>query len=120
MKRELTVGFVWLAGVASMVYAVAALSQGVQVQILNDGTDDVVVNVYDLSTRPRTVILKNARINGFTSLPVSATTDGTGRATIAWTAVTVDPNARKCGHSESVQTSGSEAVKVHADSECKA
>ena len=118
MKSAMTVGLVSIVGWGSLLPA--ALAQGVQVQILNDGTEDVVVSVYDLSTRPRTVILENARINGFTSLPVSATTDATGHATIAWTAVSVDPTARKCGRAASVQATGSEPVKVHADSDCKA
>jgi hypothetical protein len=107
-------------GLPLILVSATAAADGVSVRITNDGTEDVVVTVYDLSTRPRTVILENARINGFATLPVSVAADSSGRATIAWTAVSVDPNSRKCGHAESVQTDNSAAVTVHADSNCGA
>lgn len=60
--------------------------EGVQVKITNDGTQDIVVTVYDMSADPRVILLRNARIRGFTSVPVSAVADGTGRANLSWTA----------------------------------
>jgi len=49
----------------------AAFGDGIAVKITNDGTEDVLVTVYDMSTHPYQVVLMNARINGFTSVPVS-------------------------------------------------
>jgi hypothetical protein len=98
----------------------AALGDGVSVKIINNGTQDVVVTVYDTSTRPYRTILTNARINGFTSIAVSMMTDSTGRANMAWTATTVDPNDRKCGHASSAGLKDADTVSVYADSECSA
>jgi hypothetical protein len=91
---------------------------GVDVTIANDGTEDVVVTVYDTSTQPNSIVLSHERINGFTKIPVSLAADETGRGNLAWTAVTVDPNSRKCGHANTVGLSDSASVNVRADSEC--
>jgi hypothetical protein len=105
--------------------AAAGGSSGVDVTIANDGTEDVVVTVYDTSTQPNgqpsAVVLARERINGFTRIPVSLTADQTGRANIAWTAVTADPadpRSRKCGHASQVGLTDSALVSVHTDSEC--
>ena len=94
--------------------------EGVQVKITNDGTQDIVVTVYDMNASPRAILLQNARINGFTSVPLSATADDKGRANLAWTATTVDPNSAKCGHADTLGLGNDSAVHVHADSSCDA
>jgi len=91
---------------------------GVDVVINNDSTDDVVVTVYDTSTHPSSVVLASERINGFTHIPVALSLDETGRGNVAWTAVSVDPRSRKCGHAENMGLTDSQAVNVHVDSEC--
>jgi hypothetical protein len=105
-----------------LVVSAAAVGglNGVDVTIANDGTEDVVVTVYDTSTQPNSVVLSHERINGFTRIPVSLAADETGRANIAWTAVTVGANARKCGHAANAGLTDSASVNVHADSECSA
>jgi hypothetical protein len=97
-----------------------ALSDGVAVKIINNGTQDVVVTVYDTSTQPARTVVTDARINGFTSIPVSMMTDATGRANLAWTATSVDPNNRKCGHATSAGLKDADTVSVYADSTCAA
>ena len=92
--------------------------EGVQVKITNDGTQDFVVTVYDMNANPRAILLQNARINGFTSVPISAIADATGRANLAWTATSVDPTSTKCGHADTLGLSNDSAVNVHADSSC--
>jgi hypothetical protein len=94
--------------------------EGVQVKITNDGTQDIVVTVYDMNANPRAILLQNLRINGFTSVPLSATADATGRANIAWTATSVDPTSTKCGHDDTLGLRNDSAVHVHADSSCNA
>jgi hypothetical protein len=91
--------------------------EGVQVKITNDGTQDIVVTVYDMNANPRVILLRNARINGFTSVPVSAIADATGRANLSWTATSTDATSAKCGH-DTVALSNDSAVSVHADSSC--
>jgi hypothetical protein len=92
--------------------------EGVQVKITNDGTQDIVVTVYDMNARPRAILLQNARINGFTSVPVSAIADATGHANLAWTATSTDETSAKCGHDDSSGLRNDSAVNVHADSSC--
>jgi hypothetical protein len=94
--------------------------EGVQVKITNDGTQDIIVTVYDMNTSPRAILLQNARINGFTSLPLSATADATRRANLAWTATSVDATSAKCGHGDTLGLRNDSAVNVHADSSCDA
>jgi len=91
---------------------------GVDVVITNDSTDDVMVTVYDTSTHPSSVLLASERINGFTKIPIALSPDETGRGNVAWTAVSVDPRSRRCGHASSTGLTDSQAVSIHADSDC--
>jgi hypothetical protein len=92
--------------------------EGVQVKITNDGTQDIVVTVYDMNAKPRAILLQNARINGFTSVPVSAIADATGHANLSWTATSTDETSAKCGHDDTSGLRNDSAVTVHADSSC--
>jgi hypothetical protein len=103
-----------------MLVSAAAVGglNGVDVVITNDSTDDVTVTVYDTSTHPSSVLLASERINGFTKIPVALSQDENGRGNVSWTAVSVDPRSRKCGHATNTGLTDSQAVNVHADSEC--
>lgn len=103
----------------SLLYAGVAFGDGVDVRITNDGTEAILVTVYDRTTNPEHVVLTNARINGFASLPVSLTGDGTGRAKLSWTATSVDSASPKCGHADAM-VSNAASVNVHVDSTCSA
>jgi hypothetical protein len=92
--------------------------EGLQVKITNDGTQDIVVTVYDMNANPRAILLQNARINGFTSVPVSAIADATGHANLSWTATSTDGTSAKCGHDDTSGLRNDSAVNVHADSSC--
>jgi hypothetical protein len=92
--------------------------EGVQIKITNDGTQDIIVTVYDMNANPRAILLQNARINGFTSVPLSAIADATGRANLAWTATSADTTSTKCGHADTLGLGNDSAVHVHADSNC--
>src|ERR1700721_153069 len=91
---------------------------GVDVVITNDSTDDVMVTVYDTSTHPSSMLLASERINGFTKIPVALSLDETGRGNVSWTAVSVDPRSRRCGHASSTGLTDAQAVSIHADSDC--
>jgi hypothetical protein len=107
-----------------VVSAAVGGSNGVDVIIENDGTEDVVVTLYDTSSQPngqpKAVVFARERINGFTKIPVSLAADESGRANLDWTAVTVSPGSRKCGHASRTGLTDSALVSVHADSECGA
>ena len=108
-----------LATAMPVLFTATALGgEGVQVKITNDGTSDIVVTVYDMNTRPQRVVLENARINGFTSVPINAVGDATGRANLSWTATSTDSTSRKCGHDDTVSVSNDGSVNVHAESSC--
>jgi hypothetical protein len=93
--------------------------EGVQVMITNDSTEDILVTVYDLSTNPQRVVLASARINGFSSVPISLAVDAAGKANLSWSATSIDPVFPKCGHSNAA-AGNSDSVRVHADSSCSA
>ena len=95
-------------------------SEGVRLNVTNDGTEDIVVTVYDNSVRPKAVVLPHARINGFTTIPISVSPDASGRANVSWTAISADSSAHKCGHAEHVGLGDSASLNVHADSDCGA
>jgi hypothetical protein len=99
--------------------ASAARADGIDVTISNDGTENLVVTVYDMNSLPRRAVLTNARINGFSSLSISLITDASGKGRLSWTATSTDPTFPKCGHSdETVGIAGS--ISVHVDSSCGA
>jgi len=106
-----------LSGAALLLAASTALADGVPVTITNDGTDDIVVTVYDTTVSPKDAILSQ-RINGFSTVPLSMSPDSTGRANLSWTAVTVDPRDRRCGHADQQGIADSSQINVHADSAC--
>jgi len=58
-------------------------------------------------------------MNGFTSVPISLVGDGTGKATVSWTAVSSESISPKCGHADTV-VSNAGSVIVHVDSSCSA
>jgi hypothetical protein len=89
----------------------------VDVKIINDGTEDILVTVYDMSTRPERIVFSNARLNGFTSAPIFLIAAADGKANLAWTATSTDTMFPKCGHAiTAVANAGS--VNVRADSQC--
>jgi hypothetical protein len=102
-----------------LVFAAPALGgEGIDLNITNDGIDDIFVTVYDMTTEPHTTVMEHARINGFTKVPISATPDATGRANLSWSAISVDDRARKCGHEVRGGLDDTAVVSVHADSPC--
>jgi hypothetical protein len=103
----------------SLLYAGAILGQGVEVKITNDGTEDILVTVYDRTTNPERAVLTRERINGFTSVPISLAADATGRASLSWTATSTGTASPKCGHADTV-VGNADSVNVHVDSSCGA
>jgi hypothetical protein len=91
--------------------------EGVDVKITNDGTEVILVTVYDMSASPGRMVLANARINGFSSVPISVAGDASGRAHLQWTATGTDPAFPRCGQAHTT-VGNSDSVNVHADSTC--
>jgi len=110
----------WILALPLLMIGTALGGEGVQVKITNDGTEDIVVTVYDMNAQPQRILLQNARINGFTSVPVSAIADASGRANLSWTATSTDAQSMKCGHGDMRGIGNDAEINVHADSSCSA
>jgi hypothetical protein len=117
--RRLTKAALILSCLPLLLVGTALGGEGVEIKITNDGTEDIVVTVYDMNTNPERVVLTNARINGFTSVPISLVGDASGRANLTWTATSTDAVSPKCGHANTVVRNAA-SVSVHADSSCSA
>ncbi len=118
MKRRIARTLTYGAALLLLASATALGGEGVAVNITNDGTEDIVVTVYDMTVGPDATVLSHARINGFTTVPVSVAPDSSGRAILSWTAITADSSGRKCGHEDRVAVGDSSSLTVHADSSC--
>ena len=102
-----------------VLFAATSLGgEGIELNITNDGTENIFVTVYDTNTGTPTAVIQNARISGFATVPVSVTPDANGRANVSWIATSGDAGARKCGHGVRAALEGSATINVHADSIC--
>jgi hypothetical protein len=110
----------WMLGCVPlfMTGATALGGDGLAINVTNDGTEDIMVTVYDLNTRSHEAVLADARVNGFTSVPISAVPDAAGRANLAWTATSVDASFPKCGHASKMGLGNADSLNVHTDSSC--
>lgn len=115
MKTAGVVAAVWAS--LALVFSGTALAEELAVKITNDGTEDILVTVYDRSTNPARTVLANARISGFASMPISVAGDASGKANLSWTATSADRVSPKCGHADTV-VGNAGSVSVHADSAC--
>ncbi len=106
---------VWAA--AGLLTGGAALGgDGINVNITNDGVEDIFVSVYDAATKAP--LIEHQRLNGFSSLSVSATADAQGFGNISWTTISVDNRDRHCGRGNRTGLNNDAVVNVHADSSC--
>jgi hypothetical protein len=119
MRRQTRVALITSCLALLFFHGPARGGDGVSIKITNDSTEDLMVTVYDTSSNPRRIVLTNARINGFTSVPISLMANAGGRGQLEWTATSTDPNFQRCGHA-SAAVSNAESVNVHADSTCAA
>ena len=90
--------------------------EGVSLHITNDGTGDLYVTVIDANSRAP--LIEHQRLNGFATLPVTATADDQGHANITWTTISVDNSDRHCGHGNNTGLANDATVNVHAGSSC--
>jgi hypothetical protein len=107
-------------GLLCLVGASAMAGDKVAITIINDGTDDVIVTLHDMNTKPHSKLLSHQRISGFASIPISVSADAAGNAHVFWTAVTADPALRKCGRKDKSGLQNDASVHVYAKSDCPA
>ncbi|MGO9987311.1 MAG: hypothetical protein ACLPSY_00900 [Steroidobacteraceae bacterium] len=107
-----------LAGLLLCLASASAHAQGLTITIKNDTTSNIFVTVYDLNTNPVQKLLSNQLMNGFATVTVPLTSDSSGQGHLSWTAITVDPDMRQCGHNDKPNLSDGATVRVHADGDC--
>lgn len=90
--------------------------EGISIHITNDGTGDIYVTVNDANLHAP--IIEHQRLNGFATLPITASADDKGRADITWSAISVDNSDRHCGHGDRSNLENDATVNVRADSSC--
>jgi hypothetical protein len=96
----------------------AVADDTVAIKIYNDGSDAIVVTVYDMNAQPPGVVLASERINGFAWVPVSVTAGAIGYGHVQWAARTAGSSSRKCGHQDRRRLANDDSVRVFADSSC--
>jgi hypothetical protein len=92
--------------------------EGVQVKITNDGTQDIMVTVYDRNAATGHIVMQGTRINGFTSVPITVVGDATGKANLSWTAISTDTASPKCGYGNALGVADDSSLSVHVDAGC--
>ena len=94
----------------------ALADEGISLHVTNDGTSDIYVSVTDANSH--SPIIEHQRLNGFATLPITATADDQGHANITWTTISVDNSDRHCGRGTRERLENDATVNVHADSSC--
>jgi hypothetical protein len=112
--RRTLYGFLAAALLGAGAYAFGG--DGININVTNDGVEDIYVTVVDTTTKAP--LIEHARLNGFSSLSVSANPDATGVANISWTTISVDSRDRHCGRGSRSGIDNDTTVNVHADSSC--
>ncbi len=90
--------------------------EGINLTVTNDGIVDIYVTITDANSHAP--IVEHQRLNGFATLPVTASADDQGRANITWTTISVDPNDRRCGAGSNSSLANDATVNVHANTSC--
>jgi hypothetical protein len=103
----------------TLLFTTAAVADDtVSIRIYNDGSDDIVVTVYDMNAQPPGAVLASQRIMGFAWIPVSVTAGAVGNGHVRWSARTADASFHRCGHQERRGLANDDSVRVFADSTC--
>jgi hypothetical protein len=88
------------------------------ITVMNDTTDSLIVTIYDRNTSPPQKVLSSEVVLGSASIPVSISADPSGQGHLSWTARTVDPDMRMCGHNDKPNLNDGDTVHVQADGDC--
>lgn len=102
----------------SMACSAARAGDMVAISITNNDTDDILVTVFDMNTRPHVKVLDGQKISGFASVPISVAAGAGGTAHVYWRATTLDPDMPRCGHRDKAGLSNDDSVHVFAHSQC--
>jgi hypothetical protein len=96
----------------------SVFGDGLTITVRNDTTENLILTVYDRNVRPPQKVLSGTVVLGSASIPVSISADSSGHGHLSWTAITVDPDMRMCGHSDKSNLNDGDTVRVQADGDC--
>lgn len=100
------------------VGAPAVADDAMSITIVNDTTTDILVTVYDVSSKPSQKALSSQKLNGFASVNISVGADAEGRGHVAWTATSIDQDNHTCGRNEVAGLANNDSVHVSAAGSC--
>lgn len=70
----------------------------IQIQVLNEDTDDALVTMVDNNASPANTVLNNQRINGGQTVSnIAIQEDGSGNGNVSWTSTSVDGTESNTG-----------------------
>lgn len=92
---------------------------GLTITLHNDSTNNLLVTVVDHVTQPPTTLLSNREIYGDASVSISITAGGSGHGHLSWSAITVDPDMRRCGRGDQNHLNDGDTVTVHTNGACR-
>jgi len=98
--------------------ATAMADDMVSIKISNDGTDDILVTVYDMNAEPPGTVVIRQRISGFAWIPLSVTAGRAGFGHVRWTATSAVAGLHRCGRHDTRGLERDDSVPVFADSPC--
>jgi hypothetical protein len=117
--RKLSQSAIFLGFLLTVIVSATAVGDDmVTIKINNDGTDDILVTVYDMNSEPPGAVIVRQKVNGFAWIPVSVTAGAAGLGHIRWTATSARAGVRRCGHQGNRGLGNDDAVRVFADSDC--
>jgi hypothetical protein len=96
----------------------ASAGDTVQLRLYNDGSDSIVVTVWDLNARFPGPAVVSERINGFAWIPVMVNAGADGNGHIVWTARSGDDTFLRCGRRDMESLGEDDSVRVFTDSNC--
>jgi hypothetical protein len=96
----------------------AVADNAMSITIVNDTTADILVTVYDTSSKPSQKVLSSRKLNGFASVNISIGADAEGRGHVAWTATSMDDDNHTCGRNEVAGLANNDSVHVSAAGSC--
>ena len=119
--RKLTRPAVILGMLLTMAVSATAVGDDMlALRISNDGSDDILVTVYDMNAEPPGAVIVRQRISGFAWIPVSVTAGRAGFGHIQWTATSAVAGQHRCGQRDTRGLGNDDSVSVFAVSPCVA
>src|SRR5258707_15418963 len=116
--RKLSQPAVILGFLLTLAGATAIGDDMVALKISNDGTDDILVTVYDMNAAPPGAVVVRQRISGFAWIPVSVTAGRAGFGHIQWAATRAAAGQHRCAQRDTRGLGNDDWVPVFARFPC--